>query len=84
MPWTWCSRRACGQRALSSWLFAAGGLSLLGIVGPVLNVIGLRDIGIFGYAVLFPVACLGISRSFERAVVATPDVTALGMDISVS
>lgn len=58
--------RVCGHRLLSNWLLVAGGLSLLGIVGPVLDHIGLREIGIFGYAVVFTLTCLGISRAFHR------------------
>ena len=57
--------RTCGHRTLSNWLLVAGALSLLGIIGPALNHIGLREIGIFGYAVVFPIACLGISRAFH-------------------
>ena len=58
--------RACGHRILSNWLFVAGALSLLGIIGPIFDHIGLREIGIFGYAVVFPITCLGISRAFHR------------------
>jgi hypothetical protein len=58
--------RACGHRAVSNWLLVAGALSLLGIVGPAFNHIGLREIGICGYAVVFPITCLGISRAFRR------------------
>jgi len=57
--------RACGHRTLSNWLLVAGALSLLGIIGPAFNHIGLREIGIFGYAVVFPITCLGISRAFH-------------------
>ena len=37
---------------------------LLGLVGPAFNVLAWRGIGIFGYAVVFPVTCLALSRAF--------------------
>jgi hypothetical protein len=57
--------RACGNRALGNWLLSSGALSLIGIIGPAFNHIGLREIGIFGYAVIFPAACLGVSKVFR-------------------
>jgi hypothetical protein len=48
-------------------LLASGALCLLGLVGPIFNALAWRGIGIFGYAVAFPVACLALSRAFTSA-----------------
>jgi hypothetical protein len=45
-------------------LWVSGTLCLLGLVGPAFNVLSWRGIGIFGYAVVFPVTCLALSRAF--------------------
>jgi hypothetical protein len=45
-------------------LIVSGALCLLGLVGPVFNVLAWRGIGILGYAVVFPVTCLALSRAF--------------------
>jgi len=41
------------------------GSPLVGIVGPATNHIAWRELGIFGYAVIFPITCLAISRAFK-------------------
>jgi hypothetical protein len=48
-------------------LLLAGSLCLAGLVGPAINVIAWREIGIFGYAVVFPLTCLALSRAFASA-----------------
>jgi hypothetical protein len=50
--------------AARNGLIIAGALSLVGIVGPATNHIGWRELGIFGYAIVFPVTCLALSRAF--------------------
>jgi hypothetical protein len=50
-------------------LLVSGALCLLGLVGPIFNVLAWRGIGIFGYAVVFPVTCLALSRAFTTTVV---------------
>jgi hypothetical protein len=45
-------------------LWVSGALCLLGLVGPAINVLAWRGIGIFGYAVVFPLTCLALSRAF--------------------
>jgi hypothetical protein len=45
-------------------LLISGALCLLGLVGPALNALAWRGIGIFGYAVIFPMTCLALSRAF--------------------
>jgi hypothetical protein len=50
-------------------LLVSGALCLLGLVGPIFNVLAWRGIGIFGYAVVFPVTCLALSRAFTTTAV---------------
>jgi hypothetical protein len=45
-------------------LWVSGALCLLGLVGPAFNVLAWRGTGIFGYAVVFPVTCVALSRAF--------------------
>lgn len=49
-------------------LLASGALCLLGLVGPATDVLAWRGIGIFGYAVVFPLTCVALARSFSPAV----------------
>jgi hypothetical protein len=53
-------------------LRVSGALCLLGLVGPAFNVLAWRGIGIFGYAVVFPVTCLALSRAFTSTARARP------------
>lgn len=48
-------------------LIVTGTLCIVGLVGPALNIIGLRFIGIVGYTVVFPIVCLLMARTFRRA-----------------
>ena len=43
----------------------SGSLSLIGLVGPLANVLALRTIGIVGYTVVFGLTCLPLSRMFS-------------------
>ncbi|MCW2573339.1 MAG: hypothetical protein JWO88_3397 [Frankiales bacterium] len=45
-------------------LLTSGALCVLGLVGPAFNALAWRGIGIFGYAVLFPITCLALNRAF--------------------
>lgn len=49
-------------RAARLLLVLAASLSLLGLVGPALDVIGLRMIGVVGYAIVFPIAAAVLGR----------------------
>jgi hypothetical protein len=49
-------------------LLASGALCLVGLVGPATGVLAWRGIGIFGYAVVFPVTCVALGRAFSSAV----------------
>jgi hypothetical protein len=50
-------------------LLGSGALCLLGLVGPIFNALAWRGLGIFGYAVVFPVTCLALSRAFTDSAV---------------
>jgi hypothetical protein len=52
-------------RAARRGLLLSGSLCLVGLVGPAINVLAWRGIGIFGYAVVFPITCLALSRAFS-------------------
>jgi len=54
------------HRAARIGLLASGALCLAGLIGPATDQLGWRGIGIFGYAVVFPITCLAISRAFRR------------------
>jgi hypothetical protein len=54
-------------------LLLSGSLCLLGLVGAPLGDMGLRDIGIVGYAVVFPVVLLFLARLFAATPVAGGD-----------
>ena len=60
-----------GLRAARLLLVAAGVLSLAGLVGPVVDAIGLRMIGIVGCAVVFPIGAGALGRSLLRSAQAT-------------
>jgi hypothetical protein len=59
-------------RAVRWGLLASAALCLIGLVGPATDVLAWRGIGIFGYAVVFPVTCLVLGRAFTRVVDAPP------------
>jgi hypothetical protein len=56
-------RHAVARRGL----LLSGSLCLAGLVGPAINDLAWRGIGIFGYAVVFPLTCLALSRAFASA-----------------
>ncbi len=56
-----------GIRAFARWsLVAAGVLSLIGIIGPIVGDMAFQRIGILGYGVGLPIAALVLSRFFRR------------------
>jgi hypothetical protein len=57
---------AAGHVAVRNGLLIAGALCLLGIIGPAVNHIALRDIGIIGYAVVWPIVCVPLSKAFRH------------------
>ena len=63
-------------RAARRGLLVSGVLCLGGLVGPAIDVLAWRGIGILGYVVAFPVACVALSRALSPAVnVAPPGVS---------
>lgn len=54
-----------GYRGVRRGLLASGALCLLGLVGPATDVLAWRGIGIFGYAVVFPLTCVALGRAFD-------------------
>jgi hypothetical protein len=54
-------------RALRACMVASGMISLVGLLGPVLGDMGIRNIGIVGYAGLSPVVALLLAMVFHRA-----------------
>jgi len=41
-------------------------MSVAGIIGPAVNHIALRQIGIIGYAVVWPIVCVPLSKAFRQ------------------
>jgi hypothetical protein len=48
-------------------LIVAGALCLVGLVGPAVGDLNWRMIGVVGYGLVFPVACVPLGLSFRRA-----------------
>ena len=48
-------------------LLVSGSLCLAGLLGPALNTMAWRELGIFGYSVVLPLTCLALSRAFATA-----------------
>jgi hypothetical protein len=54
------------DKLVRAGFIASGALCLLGLIGPAVNVIAWRTIGIFGYTVVFPLTCLALSSAFRK------------------
>ncbi len=64
--------RGSGAAAAARWgLLAAGTLCLAGLIGPVVGNLAWRMIGIAGYGLVFPLACIAIGLVFSRAAAAS-------------
>jgi hypothetical protein len=46
-------------------LLASAALCLIGLVGPATDVLAWRGIGIFGYAMVFPITCVALAPAFS-------------------
>jgi hypothetical protein len=57
---------AAGHVAVRNGLLIAGAMCLVGIVGPAVNHIALRQIGIIGYAIVWPIVCVPLSKAFRQ------------------
>ena len=58
---------AAGHAAVRNGLLIAGVMCLVGIIGPAVNHIALRQIGIIGYAIVWPIVCIPLSKAFRQA-----------------
>jgi hypothetical protein len=54
------------HRLVRRGLALSGVLCLAGLVGPAIDVMAWRALGIAGYAVVFPLTCLALSRTFAE------------------
>jgi hypothetical protein len=63
---------ASGHVAVRNGMLIAGAMSVLGIIGPAVNHIALRQIGIVGYAIVWPIVCVPLSRAFRQGEPAVP------------
>jgi hypothetical protein len=57
---------ASGHMAVRNGLMIAGAMCVLGIIGPAVNHIALREIGIIGYAIVWPIVCVPLSKAFRQ------------------
>jgi hypothetical protein len=58
---------AAGQVAVRNGLLIAGVMCVAGVIGPAVNHIALRQIGIIGYAIVWPIVCVPLSKAFRQA-----------------
>lgn len=61
---------ASGHVAVRNGMVLAGAMSVVAIIGPALNHIALRQIGIVGYAIVWPIVCLPLSKAFRQRPIA--------------
>jgi hypothetical protein len=61
---------ASGHVAVRNGMLIAGAMSVVGILGPAVNHIALREIGIVGYAIVWPIVCLPLSKAFGQRLTA--------------
>jgi hypothetical protein len=55
---------ASGHVAVRNGMLIAGAMSVLGIIGPAVDHFAFREIGIIGYAIVWPIVCLPLSKAF--------------------
>ena len=71
---------ASGHVAVRNGMLIAGALSVVGIIGPALNHIALRQIGIIGYAIIWPIVCLPLSKAFRERPIADAAASPLALE----
>jgi hypothetical protein len=52
--------------AVRNGLLIAGAMCVVGVIGPAVNHIALRQIGIIGYAIVWPIVCVPLSKAFRQ------------------
>jgi hypothetical protein len=57
---------AAGRMGMRNGLLIAGAMCLVGIIGPAVNHIAPRQIGIIGYAIVWPIVCVPLSKAFQQ------------------
>jgi hypothetical protein len=57
---------AAGHGAVRNGLPIADAMCVVGIIGPAVNHIALRQIGIIGYAIVWPIVCIPLSKAFRQ------------------
>jgi hypothetical protein len=57
---------AAGHVVVRNGLLIAGVMSVVGVIGPAVNHIALRQIGIIGYAIVWPIVCVPLSKAFRQ------------------
>ena len=62
-------------------LLISGSLSLAGLVGPAVNTMALRSLGLLGYSVVLPLTCLALSRAFAATPSSAADATRHGKPV---
>ena len=65
-----CSPYLCSARrhvAVHNGLLIAGAMCLVGVIGPAVNHIALRQVGIVGCAIVWPIVCIPLSKAFRHA-----------------
>ena len=71
---------ASGHVAVRNGMLIVAAMSLVGLLGPALNHIALRQIGIVGYAIVWPIVCLPLSKAFRERPIADVVTAALAPD----
>jgi hypothetical protein len=57
---------ASGHVVVRNGLLIAGAMSVVGMIGPAANHLALRQIGIVGYDVVWPIVCIPLSKAFRE------------------
>jgi hypothetical protein len=71
---------ASGHLAVRNGMLIAGAMSVAGILGPAVNHIALRQIGIVGYAIVWPIVCLPLSKAFAQGPIADAVASSHALD----
>jgi len=54
------------KKSVQILMIVSGVLSLIGLIGPIVGNMQIRNIGIVGYAVVFPIICLLLAKVFSQ------------------